>query len=340
MELDKKERDLVLKMLEFWKENGTLTSEKVSQLKQSLPSNKSAHQIANYFFIIALACALLSFGALFIDEKFLERFRQYFALSAWMIAVLTGIFSIVWFSYVFKKLHKMRPIFYEMNLTGASVVLLTSLVYVCNEIGFGASYSGFLIVAAAMLFSLQFIFKSSALWVVFLAALMGWYGAFTYAHSHDYLFLGMNYPMRFVAFGCLLSGFAFLQKKFKPLQKTARFTFIAALLIFFTAAWGVSVFGNYNSLEKWALVRQTQVLVYAILLFLAAIVALLIGIKKEDAFLRDSGIVFLLLNLYSRYFEYFWNSMHKGLFFLVIAFSFFILGKWLLRKNRTDIERG
>jgi len=42
--------------------------------------------------------------------------------------------------------------------------------------------------------------------------------------------------------------------------------------------------------------------------------------------LRGFGLTFLFINLYTRFFEYFWDSMHKALFFAVLALSFWYVG--------------
>jgi hypothetical protein len=53
----------------------------------------------------------------------------------------------------------------------------------------------------------------------------------------------------------------------------------------------------------------------------------MLGIKKEDSLLKNIGVSFIFLNLYTRYFEYFWDELHKALFFGIIAISFWVIGK-------------
>ena len=163
---------------------------------------------------------------------------------------------------------------------------------------------------------------------------MGWFGAFSFAQGSNHLFLGMNYPLRFTVFGLLVIGFAFLQQRVQRLVMFQRITYIAGLILFFTGLWGISIFGNYNDLEAWMDVRQTQVLVYGFIFGISALVALYMGIRYKDDIARDLGILFLLINFYSRYFEYFWNTLHKGLFFVILAVSFWLIGRWIeKRKN-------
>ena len=42
--------------------------------------------------------------------------------------------------------------------------------------------------------------------------------------------------------------------------------------------------------------------------------------------LRGYGAVFLAINVYTRFFENFWDAMNKGLFFLILGGSLWLLG--------------
>ena len=44
--------------------------------------------------------------------------------------------------------------------------------------------------------------------------------------------------------------------------------------------------------------------------------------------LRLFGISFLAINLYTRYFEFFWDGLHKVVFFLVLAASLALIGRY------------
>ena len=44
--------------------------------------------------------------------------------------------------------------------------------------------------------------------------------------------------------------------------------------------------------------------------------------------LRLFGITFLAINLYTRYFEYFWDGLHKVVFFLILAASLALIGRY------------
>lgn len=111
-------------------------------------------------------------------------------------------------------------------------------------------------------------------------------------------------------------------------------TQLCGVFIFFAGLWMVSVFGNYGHLEEWAKVRQYKVILYAIIFGAFSILTLYYGIRHKDDAIRDTGIVTLLLNIYTRYFEYFWDNTNKGLFFLLLGLSFYMIGRWLEKQKR------
>ena len=341
MELDKNEWKAVNKAITEWEQQGDLTKEDSSRLRKSVNLKRTDNQqIAQYFFLTALSCILLAFGAIFIDDKILERFRVYFSLSNIVIAVLAIGISVLWFWYVRKKQTKLSKTAYEIYMVVGALASLIALTYICKETGFGDKYTGFLIAASALLFSLSVAFRARFLWIAGILALMGFYGSITDLYSIHDRFLGMNYPIRFTLFGLLVIGLSFLQKKVKVLTDTERITFVAGMVIFFTGLWGVSIFGNYSDMAAWSAVRQVQVIVYGIVFALAAGASFYLGIKYKDDVARDFGILFLLVNLYSRYFEFFWDSMNKGIFFLVLAISFYGVGRWLeKRKGKKVLNR-
>ena len=72
---------------------------------------------------------------------------------------------------------------------------------------------------------------------------------------------------------------------------------------------------------------------YSAVFALGSAISFYLGIRYKDELARDFGVLFLLINLYTRYFEYFWDSMNKGIFFLVLAITFGLVG-WLLERQR------
>jgi uncharacterized membrane protein len=334
MEVDKSESDLLHKALDEWEHTGKLTGEQAAVLRKTIVSKGTARQqIAQYFFFIAMFCTLLAFGAIFLNEKLLEKLKAYFSLNDLMIALIAAALSGIWFWYVSRKKTNLSPAAYEVYMVLGGLSVLTSLVYICKEFRIDGTRTAFLSMALPVLALLGAWFRSRALWVGALAASVAWFYSFSTWQSSNHLFLGMNYPVRFTVFGLLILGFSFLQKPVRQLAFTQRITYVAGLTLLFCGLWAVSIFGNYNTLVGWQQVRQVHVLAYSILFAAASVASFFLGFRYNDELARDFGVLFLLVNLYTRYFEYFWDTMNKGIFFLVLAVTFGILG-WLLERKR------
>jgi len=339
MDVTKQEYEILQNALDQWGKENLLTPEEVARLKTDLNVQHSQRQtVAQYFFIIALSCSLLAFGAIFIDEKLLEQLKKYFSISDIVIALVTGAITTTWFWYIYRTKNRLSNAAYEVYQVFGALGMLTSLVYFIKTISPGGSYTVLFSVSGILLFLLSILFRSRALWVCALLALVIWFGNFTTDHSKAYLFLGMNYAVRYTVFGLVLLLASWAQLHIKQLLFSQRITYIIGLFLFFSSLWAVSIFGNVNYLSEWTRMRQLHVIGYSVVFALAAIISFASGIRYKDDVARDMGILFLLANLYTRYFEFFWDSMNKGLFFLIIAITFGLLGRQLQRKKH-DIEK-
>jgi hypothetical protein len=157
-------------------------------------------------------------------------------------------------------------------------------------------------------------------------------------------FLGMNYPLRFVIFGAALATLGIAgQYSFADATSTAsslsfkerllsmsQQTKVIGLLNLFVALWIMSIFGNYGDMTQWQKVRQYELLHWTVVFGVVAIAAVWYGVRQDDGALRGFGLTFRFINLYTRFFEYFWDSIHKAAFFAVLAVlavSFWYVGR-------------
>jgi len=76
----------------------------------------------------------------------------------------------------------------------------------------------------------------------------------------------------------------------------------------------------------WQAVRQYVLLQWSVLFGGVAVATIWYGQKHIDGVARGFGITFLFINLYTRLFEYGWDSMRKAVFFGVLAISFWYFG--------------
>ena len=60
---------------------------------------------------------------------------------------------------------------------------------------------------------------------------------------------------------------------------------------------------------------------------------------KDDGVLRGFGLTFFFIELYTKFFEYFWNGIHKAIFFAILGVSFWLIGRkaeamWKMKLSR------
>ncbi|MCH5597317.1 hypothetical protein [Niabella ginsengisoli] len=208
--------------------------------------------------------------------------------------------------------------------TGVSIAYFTR--------SFDATYLsyGFGIFIAAGLYGLLAIYlDSKILWVCALLALITSWATQTYAWSgdatHSY-FLGMNYPLRMAFFGGLLITCAAVLQRFHQTKTFYNLTWYSSWIFFLLSGLFLSVSGNL-SYDVWSAIKQGKLFMWALSYTILLIAVLLYAVKKKDDTLRDIAIIFFLLNIYTRYFEYFWDRTNKGLFFALLALSFWLIGK-------------
>jgi hypothetical protein len=332
MELDKKEAQTVSEAIRYWEEKQTISKELAEELRSSYQlRNSNADAIAIYALISAISCGLLAFGALVIDEKWIELLRKQWGISENIVGI--G-FSLLAALFVF--LAKRRQIRFPNTRVSNEVYNITIILTVAIAITYwtrsfaapDSSYAIPLLIASTAYGSIAVLLRSTLLWTVAIIALAGWWGAQTHFWSGEsYRFLGMNYPLRMTLFGLVIWGFSWVTKQIPPLSFFSEVTYSIGLFLFLVAAWTLSIFGNYDDLSGWKALRQSHFWYWA--LGFTILLALLIYYAFQNKLdtLRDLCLVFFLLNIYTRYFEYFWDRTNKGIFFALLALSFWFVGR-------------
>src|SRR5690606_32804819 len=99
------------------------------------------------------------------------------------------------------------------------------------------------------------------------------------------------------------------------------------LFYFFISLWILSIFGNLATIEDWLKTEQVELVSWGIISSIASLAVMLYGLKQKDEIAREFGITFLLINIYTRYFEYMWDRTDKAIFFGLLAISFWLIGR-------------
>lgn len=169
--------------------------------------------------------------------------------------------------------------------------------------------------------------ESNLIWVFALASLGGWMGTETgYMSGWGAYYLSMNYPLRFVLFGALLTGCALALEQHPIAQRFYRSTLAMGLLYLFIALWIMSIFGNYGDIHSWQRVKQIELFHWSLIFGAVAGWAIYHGLRHDNDMTKGFGLTFLGINLYTRFFELFWDNLHKAIFFALLALSFWHIG--------------
>jgi hypothetical protein len=339
LEVDKKEAHLLQRAVNQWEANNLITPEQSEALRQTWKLRTSDWQaITMYISIAAISCALMAFGSLVLDEKWIEVLRVKFSLGDGIIATLFAGLTVFLCLHGYRRQQKEhgyslnREIFWILPVLSVGV----SVVYLGKSMQYlGGNYGAFWLLATACYGILGIALSSRLLWSATLLCLIPAYVKLTYFLSDGKAFFwGMNLPCRMFLLAVVMLGLHLLLRKIKHYRRVEDISWAGSWLLLLLSGWLISIFGNSADWDAWEHVRQVQLLWWVAAFTALCLISLLIGIKTNDNMVRDTAVIFLLLDMYTRYFEYLWDRTHKGLFFAILAVSFWWLGKLLERRMR------
>ena len=339
--IPRRQHRVLTRAIERWRADGVVSAETAEVLRRSIvPAPFDWRRLAAYAFVIAVVCAVIAVTALVADRMLMDLLARLFsAPDAIKSLAFAGLAALV-FAWALRRRRRAAERVYSNE-----AIFLVGVLALAAAVGFfGAAvdrgtghFSVLFLLAAVLYLLLGLAFPSRQVWIFGLLSLGAWMGTETgYVSGWGAYYLGMNYPLRFVLFGAALGllGLASERLAADPraaslaarLRLMAPATKVMGYLNLFIALWIMSIFGNYGDMTRWERVRQYELFHWSLLFGAAAIAAIWYGLKRDDGVLRGFGLTFLFINLYTRFFEYFWNSIHKAAFFAVLAVSFWYVG--------------
>jgi len=227
---------------------------------------------------------------------------------------------------------------YPKKVLSTETLMLVGVFATAASIGFlgkiidkNSSHYSLLFLSSVLIYAILALkLDSKLIWTFMLISLGVWFATETAYHSNwGFKFWGMNYPLRFTIFGTILTVLAFwIQPKFEKLRDFQPTSYVVGLLYLMISLWTLSIFGNYSDLYSWTEVRQFQIFYWGLLSIAISVFLVLYGLKKKDNVTREIGFVFLVINIYTRYVEYLWDNINRAVFFLILAISFWFVGRW------------
>ncbi|HTC19686.1 MAG TPA: DUF2157 domain-containing protein, partial [bacterium] len=331
MKLTKGKARLIQKAVETWRDDGVLSGAESKRLMDHLEIIAfDWKRLARYCFWAAIACIFISVSSVLMDQQLMELLEFLFNMPPAAKCVFLAMAAAgAYYLGAKRRVQNPQNLFSNEAVFFLGVLATAgSIAYLGKAIDNGSGHFSLLILLACLVYGILGIFLDSRLiWVFAVLSLGGWFGTETgYESGWGAYYLGMNYPLRFVFFGLglTLASYLFLKSPhWKPFFSS---THKLGMLYLFIALWILSIFGNYGDWNVWHHVKQYTLFGWSVLFGLAAAAALYHGLKYDNAASRGFGITFLGINLYTRFFEYFWDSLHKAIFFALLGLSLWWLG--------------
>ena len=328
MKITKRQAKPVYLAIDEWEKDQHISPDQAHTLRASVEIvGFDWKLLAVYSFWIAITCCVIAVGVLLADDFLMALLAKLIDTPASVLTVISAVLAALAYyggaqrrlKHPEKRFSNEAVYFFGVLMSAVSVGFLRETAWF--ETFHVAFFLGLLMVVYGLV---GWRLNSILIWLFGLLAFAGWSLELTQylADANDY-FLGLNVAWRLAIVGGIVLGSSFTTVLPANLKDATRFM---GWLYLLSALWLISIIGNYNSAAAWSNVPQWHFIHWAILSGIICLAAIIYGIRQDDAVTRTFGMVFLLINLYTRFFEYFWDSLHKTVFFALLAVSFWFIG--------------
>jgi len=347
LKLPRKQATVLREAIEQWKQDGVIPDAQAVSLAATIEVQYfDWRKLAKYSFWIALFSIVSSVSAVLSDRMLRELLEALFNAPAILKCAALSLVAAGLYRWGLTrsqqtpdKVYRNEAIFFLGVLATAGAISQLGIV-----LDTGSGHFSLLLLLSFLVYAgLGVLLGSNLIWIFSLASLGGWMGTETgYMSGWGAYYLGMNYPLRFVLFGGVLTGCTLALEHHPIAHRFYRSTLAMGLLYLFIALWIMSIFGNYGDRHSWEQVKQIELFHWSIFFGAAAGWAIYHGLRHDNDITKGFGLTFLGINLYTRLFELFWNSLHKAVFFALLGVSFWYIGSkaetiWNLGKREEGI---
>lgn len=277
----------------------------------------------------ALGAIALSLAVYFLFSEFWDKFptalRAGVATAAPIISVLATFFVMSrdrtgYFGSIFGLL--------------TFCLIILNLVLLGNTFVLPSSPRAFLVWGATGLI-LAYAFGFRLLLYAGLLSLLGYLSAEVGTWSGCYWLDFGEKPENFILAGVLITAGFKIPSKGEYSSFPVAYKVIGLLTLFFSiltlSNWGASSYlpWEIKSIENF----------YQIIGFLLWGAVIFFGVRRDDSYFANMGIVFFTIQLYTKAYDWFWNWMPKYLFFFLVFLIFLFALLVLSRLRKYRIER-
>lgn len=334
--VSKKQSLFVQDLLRELVKEGVISEETSGKIRSSINEEPfDWRRVTRYAIWASVIAILIAVATLFSMEPVVDFVSAIFKAPEVGFTAIFSLAAIFMFFLAYRR--RLKSPTKRWTNEGVLFLGVVFLFFALNSLGLALQLSAEgglnLLLFSSILFAALGVFLQSGMVFGFSLLLFGGYfGAETgYVSGFGAYWLGINYPVRFLLFGAALTLAAFALRNtpvFRPVYAAAK---NIGLLYCFIPLWILSIFGNYGDMDAWSNAGKFELLHWSLLFLAASIVSVYIGVKYSDQGFRGFGLTFLFINLYTRFFEHFWDKMPMALFFALLGASFWLLGAYAER---------
>jgi uncharacterized membrane protein len=326
---------VVLKELNGWLEKNLIDNELFSRLSALYPQE-------SWDFRLIIKWALVV-GAVMLGIGMILFVSLLFNSIGFVVLVLTALSAGL---YVSGFLLGGKNAGRSLPRTGNALIAVACLVFGADvftiskwlqdmSVISGDHWSILLLIITAAYFVIAYLNRNPIVLVLAFLGLATWFGSETgYMSGWGAYFFGMNYPLRFALVSPLVILAGYAQRKFIPKMDPGfvKIHYIMGLLYTNMALWILSIFGARTELA-WT-ENHAELLLFSLLWGAFSVASFISGTRFKNRTFSGFAVVFLIINLYTRYFEYFWNEWDKSVFFIVLGVLSLGIGIFFERRTR------
>lgn len=347
MHLPKKKARIVLKVLGDLESEHAITPEIAEAVRSKIePLSFDWRRLARYSFIVSLSCILIAILTLVFDEAIMRWIEGVIPLIKRLFnappplrcgGLLALSAAFVWLGLRHRSRYPEKIYSTEALFTFGAMAVAAALATLGQMPALTQRGTLLMGIGGLIYLTMGATLASKIIWCYGLLTLSGALGNGT-GYTTGCYYLWENTPVLSLSYGLVLvlSAEVLHQAPQEPagpasgLWRSLRLmrgnTRVVGLLHVFISLWILSIWGSSphaHHSESF----HTDCLAWALLFGVAAAAAVLRSLQKDDSVLRGFGLSFFFINLYTVLFQYFWEGLHKAVFFAILGASFWLLGR-------------
>ena len=311
----------ILKELKKWNKDNIITDEQFETL-----SKKYKDDYINWQPIIR---AIMITGIVMVSLGFIS-FISFYIFSLYFIAFL--FFTLFILGFIIDEVLKRKEIYLPKTssaITALSSIFLSADIFTISYIITNNKDNFILLslISIILFFIIAYIKRNYVVLSIAIISIITWYGIEGFDISG--VDLRLNNYIRFIisSIFIFLVGITDINKKLG--NKYFKFSVIyytIGLLYLNTILALMSVFGNYDYAIILKEYGNPYIIIYSSLFLLSNIITFIIGYKLKISSIVKYSIFFIILNMYIRYFEYFYFRINTWIFFIILGSSTILIG--------------